>query len=136
MLFSHSPLHAKGNKTVVLIHGTTSFGWLRIWIRFADSSGVTSDVLLGIFWWRRHTGERRQGQCGDAAGDRVGVGAGGDGDGLLRRPHLRRPLQPRRHHRFRLLQEVLLEAGMHARKSRFIFHLPTLCSGPDLEIRV
>lgn len=81
----------------------------------ADNSGDARDIFLDLCRLRGGGGERRQREGGDAARNLDSVGAGGDGHGLLRRPHLRRPLQPRCHPRFRLLQEVPLEAGTHER---------------------
>ena len=55
--------------------------------------------------------EYGQGQCDRFSGDLHRLGPGGDGDAVLRRPHLWRPLQPHHCHRLRHLSSLSLETG-------------------------
>lgn len=77
----------------------------------ADDRGGAGDVLPDIRGVRSGGGELGGGEGDHAPRDIDRVGAGGDGDGLRGRPHLRRPLQPRRYPRLRHLQTLPLETG-------------------------
>ncbi|XP_025817447.1 uncharacterized protein LOC112894072 isoform X3 [Panicum hallii] len=76
-----------------------------------DYRGDPGDLLHDLRRLRLSGGEPEHGGHGDVPGHLRRVGAGGDGPRLLRRPHLRRALQPRRHRRLRHVWALPLEAG-------------------------
>lgn len=88
----------------------------------AVDSGGCGDIFPDIRRMHVGGGEPEQQEGGGVARDIHRLGAGGDGPRLLPRPHLRRPLQPRRHYFLRHLQTLPMEAGKKQIRSRR--HLP------------
>ena len=81
----------------------------------ADRRGGLGDLLPHLRGVRGGGGEPSDGGHGDVPGHLHRVGAGRDGDGVLRRPHLRRAPEPGRLRRVRHLRAVPLEAGARVR---------------------
>ena len=80
----------------------------------ADSCGNSGDIFHDIRRVRRRGGEPEHRRRGDVPGDLRRVGARRHGASLLCQPHLRCPLQPRRHRRLRHVRTLPVEAGNKA----------------------
>ncbi|CAH1453443.1 unnamed protein product [Lactuca virosa] len=69
-------------------------------------SRVSGNIFHGVCRVWGGGGGRGEGSCDRSSWNCHRMGSGGDGDDLLRRPHLRCPFQPCGHHCFCLLQEI------------------------------
>lgn len=86
------------------------YTWKLIYICAGNSRG-SGNILHDICWLWGGGGWRRQRKGGYPARNIPRLGLCRHGHDLRRRPHFRRPFQPRRHPCFCLLQQLPMETG-------------------------